>query len=597
MRAFRPRDIFHLRRLYDVAIAPDGASVAYSLGLPDPTLGGYQTCIYRLGTDDRSPRPLTRGPADRRPWFAPDGRHLAFLRHDGDAAQVHLLPLAGGEALQITALRHGVDAYAWGPHGRQIAALATVGPTGPTTRQLYHFDLDGTWRQLSDDAFDHRDATFAPDGRHIACLLLRAGGGVAIGRVAVDGGPWQLLTPWQALWARPVFAPDGSCLYAVGAGDGEEPRLWRVLLAGDAPESVAEAPWPDAFWPYVHRDDGPGPDLFVPGDGQGLLGLLYGGREPVLARCNLLTGRWQAEQAQGSRIQSFAATAAGDRMALLAGPPDRPPEVLLRDESGHIALRSDHHDLFLADASFAPVMPLADSTPGTGLLLPPPGRGSAPLVVVLADRADAATGGASSLLAQALCGRGLSVLRLPLDAGAAAAAAGDPRALSRQLESLIALCAARPEIDAARLGIVGEGVGGYLSLLLLAREGAFRAAATLGAATDLVSLWGGGDLPGATALRDLPPPWQAPERYIDLSPLLQAPRITAPLLLVQGSDDLVVPASQARELEAALTSLGRVVRLELYKGLGHLPLSGHPLRLQAQVLELVAGWLFDHLAQ
>ncbi len=597
MRAFRPRDIFHLRRLSDVAIAPDGLSVAYTLHLPDTQLDGYRTCIYRLGADERGPRPLTRGPADQRPWFSPDGHHLAFRRREGDAAQVHLLPLAGGEALQLTALRYGVDAFAWGPHGRQIAALATVGPSGPTARQLYRFDLDGTWRQLSDDAFEHRDPTFAPDGRHIACLLERPGG-VAIGVVPVDGGAWRLLTPWWARWARPVYAPDGGSIYAIGAAAGADPALWRVGLAAGDPEAVAESPWPGALLPYLRGEGASVRDLFVTGDGQNLLGLLQDRREAIVARCHLGSGRWQPEHLEGYRIHAFASTASGHRMALLGGPPGQPPEALLRDESGRIALRSDHHELFLVDAGFAPLQPLGDAVPGSGLLPPPsPPDGRVPLVVVLGDRPDPATGGSSSLLAQALCGRGLAVLSLPLDRDLAAAADGDPQRLIGTVRAGVALSAARLDIDAARLGIVGEGVGGYLSLLLLAQTGDFRAAATLGAATDLLSLWGSGDLPGATALADLPPPWQDPQRYLSLSPLLQAPRITAPLLLVQGSDDRVVPALQAAELCKALESLGRPVRLKRYQGLDHRPLAEQPLRLQAQILELLAGWLVDHLAQ
>lgn len=599
MRAFRPRDIFHLRRLQDVAIAPDGEVIAYSLAEPDQSRGGYMTRIYRLGLDDRVPRPLTHGPHDRRPWFAPDGRHLAFLRRAGETDQVHLLPLSGGEALQLTTLRHGVDAYAWGPHGRQIAAVTTVGPAGPTGRQLYLFHLDGSWRQLSDDEFDHRDLIFAPGGSHIACLVVQSDGAeAAIGLVPVDGGPWRSLTPWQASWSRPVFAPDGSCIYAVGAALGEEPALWRVQLQGGAPECLARAPWPGAFAPYMLQDGLSDGDLFVSSDGQGLRGLLQQQSDAVLARCSLPSGRWQVERTQGRRIHAFAATASGDRVALLAGPPDQPPEAQLRDESGRMLLRSDHHELFLADTSFAPLQPLGDALSGAGLLLPLAGPRPAPLVVILGDTPDPATGGASSLLAQALCGRGLAVLCLPLRPAAAAAAVREPRALLAQLESLIAEPRpSRQALDPSRLGLCGEGVGGYLALLLLTLSPAFQAAVTLGAATDLVSLWGSGDLPAATALTDLAPPWQDPTRHLRQSPLLQADSIQTPLLLLQGQEDRIVPLQQALELKAALETLTRGVRCEIYPGLGHEPLGQAPLRLQAQILEVMVGWFWDHLAQ
>ncbi len=598
MRAFRPRDIFHLRRLHDIAMSPDGAAVAYCLAEPDPTSGGYRRSIYLLGTDAAAPRPLTRGPADHRPWFSPDGRHLAFLRRDAGVDQVHLLPLGGGEAVPLTVLRHGVDSYAWGPHGHQIAVLSSVGPAGPTMRQLYHFDLDGTWRQLSSDAFDHADAVFAPAGRHIACTLTSAAGDMAVATVPVDGGPWRLLTPWQARWARPVFAPDGGSLFAFGCKGDEEPSLWRIDLAGQSAR-VSGAPWPGAFAGYVQDDVPVRPDLFVTGDGQALLALLCSEGAAALARCSIASGRWQVEPTQGLSIQSFATTSAGDRFALLAAPAGSPPEVLVRDEDGQVALRSDHHELFLADATFAAPEHLGGTAFDAGLLLPPGDLRAMPLALVLADPPDSATGGVSSLLAQALRGQGLAVLRLALRPAEAAQAAQDPATLLLEMESLMLRCGTMHQgIDTSRVAVVGEGVGGYLALMLLSRTtDAWRAAVAIGAPTDLFSLWGSGDLREATALSGLAPPWQDPEPYLRGSPLLQAHHMQASVLLVHGANDSVVPAHHTEELCLALRTLERPVRCEIYEGLGHALLREAPLRLQAQILELIAGWTADQLAR
>ena len=45
--------------------------------------------------------------------------------------------------------------------------------------------------------------------------------------------------------------------------------------------------------------------------------------------------------------------------------------------------------------------------------------------------------------------------------------------------------------------------------------------------------------------------------------------ITAPLLLLHGTDDAVVPAEQAEEMYEALRSNGNAVALKLYGGEGH----------------------------
>jgi dipeptidyl aminopeptidase/acylaminoacyl peptidase len=595
LRAFRPRDIFHLRRLGDVAIAPDGQTVAYSLAEADQRSSGYSSSIYRLSLDDRTPRSLTHGARDGRPWYAPDGRHLAFLRQDAGADQVHLLPLSGGEALQLTALGHGVSDYAWGPHGRQMAVLSPVGPGGRTARQLYRFDLDGTWRQLSDDELDHRDPTFAPGGRHIACVLVQPAGSAAIATVPVDGGTWHRLTPWTHAWARPVFSPDGEAIYALGTTEGEGPALWRIDLRGEA-GMLSQVPWPDAFLPYLTPGRPTSPDLFVTGDGQSLLGLLHTPEAAVLARCSLPHGRWHVEQTHGLRIQSFAANASGERTVLLAGPPDQPPEVLLRDENGRVALRSDHHELLLADVDFTAPSLVGRRECGAALLLPATHK-AAPLAVILGDVGDAATGGSSSLLAQVLCGRGVAVLRVPLEPVEMSRAVREPERAAAQVRDLVADALQGHAVDGSRLALLGEGRAGYLALMLLTLSSTFRAAATLGAPTDLVSLWGSGDLPSATGIDDLPPPWQVPRPYLQGSPLLRANRIEAALLLLHGQEDGVVPADQARELARALATLGREVRCEIYPGLGHEPLHAAPLRLQAQILDVAAGFIADQLAR
>jgi dipeptidyl aminopeptidase/acylaminoacyl peptidase len=600
LRAFRPRDIFHLRRLQDVAIAPDGESIAYSLQQPDPGRSGYLTRIYRLGAGDGAPRPITGGPDDHRPWFAPDGRHLAFLRRATDVAQVHLLPLSGGEAVQLTSLRHGVDDFAWGPHGRQIAAVAPVGPDGRTTRQLYQVHLDGTWRQLSDDGFDHREPAVAPDGRTVACALERPGqpvDGMGIALVSTDGGPWRIAAPWQRLWAQPVFAPDGSCLYAIGAQSSEAPTIWRIPIDGRPPEHLPAPPWPLARVAGGRRGRTLQSGLFLTGDGQAMLALLGDGRVVALGRLSLGAGRWQLEETPGRRIASFAATPSGDRIGLIAGPPDQPPEAQLRDESGRAVLRSDHQDLFLADVTFAPRR-AADADEAAGVLLPQGSDGPWPLVVLLGDQPDPATGGSSSLLAQTLAGLDLAVLQVPLVAADAARWAHEPADLLHDLRRLWRSVVARHRaVDAGRLGIHGHGLGGYLALMLLAASREFKAAATFGAATDLIPLYGLGDLEAATGLGDLPPPWQQPDLYLRRSPLLQAGSIEAPLLLLHGQDAGIVPSEQALELRHALARLGRTVRCEIFSGLGDEPLAAQPLRLQAQILDETAAWLHDHLAR
>jgi dipeptidyl aminopeptidase/acylaminoacyl peptidase len=53
------------------------------------------------------------------------------------------------------------------------------------------------------------------------------------------------------------------------------------------------------------------------------------------------------------------------------------------------------------------------------------------------------------------------------------------------------------------------------------------------------------------------------------SPIAAAERITAPLLLLHGSADDVVPVEQAKTMADRLRQLGRDVELHIYDGEGH----------------------------
>ena len=57
--------------------------------------------------------------------------------------------------------------------------------------------------------------------------------------------------------------------------------------------------------------------------------------------------------------------------------------------------------------------------------------------------------------------------------------------------------------------------------------------------------------------------------FEERSPAFHAQRIEAPLLLLQGSADSVVPREQAEEMERVLKGLGRDCRLLVFEGEGH----------------------------
>src|SRR5213080_3352292 len=104
-RAISDSDLFAFRWVASPQISPDGRQAAYVLVTVNAKHDGYETSLWLVATDGASPpRRLTAGPKDGGPRWSPDGTTLAFLRSKDGRQQLHLLPLAGGEARQLTDL-------------------------------------------------------------------------------------------------------------------------------------------------------------------------------------------------------------------------------------------------------------------------------------------------------------------------------------------------------------------------------------------------------------------------------------------------------------------------------------------------------------
>lgn len=76
------------------------------------------------------------------------------------------------------------------------------------------------------------------------------------------------------------------------------------------------------------------------------------------------------------------------------------------------------------------------------------------------------------------------------------------------------------------------------------------------------------------------------------SPVNLAARVSAPVLLIHGTDDTVVPIEQSRRMERALEGAGKQVRLVTLRGDDHW-LSDAPTRIQ--MLREIETFLAEHL--
>ncbi len=87
----------------------------------------YFTSIYVVPVDGSTPpKQLTTKENASQPAWSPNGNEIAFVRTVDGKAQIFLLSLNGGEALQLTRHKYGASNPRWSPDGKKILFSASV---------------------------------------------------------------------------------------------------------------------------------------------------------------------------------------------------------------------------------------------------------------------------------------------------------------------------------------------------------------------------------------------------------------------------------------------------------------------------------------
>ncbi len=125
-------------------------------------------------------------------------------------------------------------------------------------------------------------------------------------------------------------------------------------------------------------------------------------------------------------------------------------------------------------------------------------------------------------------------------------------------------------VDGRRMAIRGTSAGGLTALEALVRSEQFLGAAAWYGVTDLAALATDTHDFESRYLDSLVGPWPAArDRYRARSPLHHAAEVSGGVLLLQGTDDPVVPADQAERFAAELRDHGVPCRLILFPGESH----------------------------
>ena len=623
-------------QLSDPRIAPDGRSIVVRVSRANFDENRNDVELVLVDVASRAHKVLTRRQASQPRW-SPSGSSLAFLSKVEEKAQIFVIPIDGGEAMQISKAPMGVDSYSWRPDGGAFAYLSKEEPAKREGQERHNRSFEADVNYL---------LTETPRAHHL--WLVPADGGEAR---RLTSGEWSVAAGLTAGSAgAPSWSPDGKAI-AFGQQPRPGPRYItdvsiRILevatgsirpLNGLKHRMSGAAFSPDGkFVSYSYPRDGDtrfGREIFIApaggGDGRSLT--------HALDR-NVSTSRWMPDSRSllirandgttpglwiqpldgparrldtGSAVPGSAMTISrSGQITLLASEPDRPTELYYQASPESQLQRLTDFNAHIAALNLGKQEPIrwrgADDFDMDGILTYPPGYQPGqpyPLVLSIHGGPRGTSTMGFSARAQWLASHGWVVFQpnyrgsdnLGNDYQAAIwndAGAGPGRDVMSGVDLLIQQGIADP----SRMAVSGWSYGGYMTTWLLGNyPDRWRAGVAGASVTDHIDQYVLSDIHSSVATYYGGSPFTDPKRlqaYREQAPITYATRIKAPTLVLCDTGDQRVPISESFILYHVLRDNGVKTKFIAYPVAGHHP--SDPVHQRDQERRW-AEWLQEHL--
>jgi dipeptidyl aminopeptidase/acylaminoacyl peptidase len=625
-RGVTPEDYFAFENIGDPHLSPNGRDVAYVLGTVDQKKNRRVSSVWLVAADGQSaPRRLTAEGFDANtPRWSPDGTKLAFLStrnaEEGGRPQIYILPMSGGEALQLSHVKNGVSSLQWSPDGTKFVALSRTGPGDAVAaadrksdvRHYSHisykfndtgwFDdkrshiwvigaVNGDAKQLTTgDDWNDTDPQWSPDSTRIAFVSDRTGKEFDAGHnkdiwvVPAIGGGLQQISNHLFDDTQPRWSPDGQQI--AFAGETRRRELPKLYLApstgGDAKLAVDGLDLIPTALAWTRA----GELRFATG---------VRGQDHVF-RVDLSSRRVLPVTSGERAVRAFEVNEKAGRMIYLANDFRTLDDLYIAGLDGGNERRLTHLNAKLwADLDLASVERLPyKSTDGwniDGFLVKPvgwqPGR-KYPMVLSVHGGPAGQYGVDWYHEFQVYAAKGWAVFFCN-PRGSTGYGQEFERGIVNNwggmdytdvMAGVDAALKANPWIDADRLGVTGGSYGGFMTNWIVGHTNRFKAAVTLRSVSNFISDDGTRD--GAYGHEDdfkgfL---FDEFEQYWAASPLKYAKSVKTPTLVLHSDNDFRVPLEQGEQWFRALKHYGVTAELVIFPRENHnLTRTGEPKHL------------------
>jgi dipeptidyl aminopeptidase/acylaminoacyl peptidase len=599
------RDMLLLPTYGSYSISPDGNRVLFTRTERDEKEWGTTTHIWVHDIRANRTFQLTgsqRGESN--PRWMPDGRVMFNSNRDGRSA-VWVISPDGGEAQRWL---EDTDAPS-GPISPDFGRIAFTQETDRPDKKEWDERVkrrdDGffaehkltythIWvydaatkekKQLTSGDFDHTSPTWSPDGQWLAFVVNRNNATVRdpnwtnnsdIYLMPAAGGEQRRLTTNPGPDRSPQFSPDGRRIAYLAStqvnSSADQMQLKVLSLDGGAPinltadldYSVSSFDWsPDGRHVYLSVAEGLTQRLYkVPAAG-GTRTLVSFGDDFMFS--------------------NFSMSSNGSRWVVTGSTLEQPGIVYLTEADGRRPRRIfEDHDR-MADFVVAHAETLtwqgADGWEIEGTLHYPVGYRPGqryPLILQVHGGPHGRYTAGFNQGAQIWAARGYAVLQSNprgssgrtlefSNANVEDWGGKDFIDIMNGVDHVIGLGVADPD----RMAIMGGSYGGFMTFWAVTQTDRFKAAIGHAGISDWYSFYGQTDIPNLLEFGFGGMPVRAAETYERWSPVRFADRVTTPLLITHGENDLRVPIAQGEQYFRQLKKLEKTVEFLRYPRAGH----------------------------